>query len=246
MHRRSFLGCAALIVLVGAVPFLHGQTQSLVNADVVKLVQAGLGEAIILQTIKNAPSTAFELSPDALISLKIAGVSEGILNEMLAQPTTSHPATVTGTVVPTVLDVPDGTEIKLRLLTPASSATSRLEDSLRFEVVEDVKIGSVTIIQKSAEAKGRISEVKTNGSFGRSGKLSFSIDSVAALDGSSLPIRTIRQLKGDARVGTTVAAVALVGVFGGFVKGKNIDAPAGTEYTVFTDGARQVRPRTSD
>lgn len=37
-----------------------------------------------------------------------------------------------------------------------------------------------------------------------------------------------------------MAAVVLVGVFGGFVKGKNIEVPAGTEYLTYTVGDRRL------
>lgn len=215
----------------------------LTNGDVIKMTQAGLSEALIVQAIQNAPA-AFDLTPDALVQLKKSGVPDAVMREMVSRragPASNQTPAQATTPLPFPVELPDGTEIRLRLLTPASSATARPEDPLRFTVIEDVKADGITVIKKGAEGRGRIQDVKKSGSFGRSGKMSFSIDSVAAIDGSSLPIRSSRDLKGDARVGTTVAAVALVGVFGGFVKGKNIEAPAGTEYTVFTDGVRQIR-----
>jgi hypothetical protein len=238
--KRASARVSLLLVTVLAANSLSALAQtSLSNADVLKMVQAGLGEAVIVQTIKTAPATNFDLSADSLVALKTAGVSDAILSAMIAGRNTS--AGVAETTAPTTVTVPDGTELKLRLLTPVSSSTARLEDPIRFEAVDDVKVIDAVVIRKGAEAKGHVSEVKKNGSFGRSGKLSFSIDSVAGVDGNAIAIRSSKDLKGDARVGATVAAVALVGVFGGFVKGKNIDAPAGGEYTVFTNGAREVR-----
>lgn len=233
MRKTLLLVVVLLLHALGAV----AQT-ALANRDVLKMVQASLGEAVIVQTITSAASANFDLSPDALVSLKQAGASDAVLSAMVAKRVA--PADV-APAAPASVTVPDGSEVKLRLLTPVSSASARLEDVLRFEALEDVKVMNVTVITKGAEAKGHVSEVKKNGSFGRSGKLSFSIDSVVGVDGGAIPIRSSKDLKGDARVGATVAAVALVGVFGGFVKGKNIDAPAGGEYVVFTNGARDMR-----
>jgi hypothetical protein len=60
------------------------QTQKpLVNADVVKMVKAGLGDDIIILAIKNKPSD-FDTSPEELIRLKEQNVTQGVLNAMLA------------------------------------------------------------------------------------------------------------------------------------------------------------------
>src|SRR4029077_13201968 len=53
------------------------------NADVIKLVRAGLGEALIIQTIDQAAEAKFDTSPDALIQLKMAGVSDAVISAMV-------------------------------------------------------------------------------------------------------------------------------------------------------------------
>ncbi len=55
----------------------------LTNEDVMKMVQAGLGEAVVMATVRTAKSTAFDLSPDALIALKKGGVSDAIVAVMI-------------------------------------------------------------------------------------------------------------------------------------------------------------------
>lgn len=71
--------------------------QALTNQDVVKMVQAGLGESVVMATLRTASSTGFDLSPDALIALKKGGVSDAIVALMIdpkATPATA-PAPVT-------------------------------------------------------------------------------------------------------------------------------------------------------
>src|ERR1039457_4439433 len=69
------------------------QPKPLVNADVVKMVKAGLGEDTIVLAIQNKPS-AFDTSPEQLISLKEQGVTQVVLNAMLnaSQPASAAPA----------------------------------------------------------------------------------------------------------------------------------------------------------
>lgn len=211
------------------------------NAALLQMLKSGIGEAVLLASVNGAETATFDTAPEALIELKAAGATDALLSAILERAARSAVALPEPPASVALVEVPDGTEIRLRLLTPMSSATARVEDSLRFEVIEDVSVNGVVVVSKGAEAIGRVTEAKKSGSFGRGGKLAFSVDRVSAADGSAVPIRSNRELKGDARVGGTVAAVALVGVFGGFVKGKNIDAPVGSEYTVFTQGVRSVK-----
>lgn len=86
--KPSFLFLPALaFVLVLLCPML-GAAQAepkkpLTNADIVKMVSAGFSEATILEAIRSN-ETAFDTSTDGLLALKQAGVSETVINAMLA------------------------------------------------------------------------------------------------------------------------------------------------------------------
>jgi hypothetical protein len=69
------------------------QPKPLVNADIVKMVKAGLAEGTIVLAIQNKPS-AFETSPEELIRLKEQGVTQAVLNAMLnaSNPAPAAPA----------------------------------------------------------------------------------------------------------------------------------------------------------
>jgi hypothetical protein len=81
-HNRI---CAfLLIVFVGTTGLLAQSTKKpLTNADVIEMVQAGLGESTVLLAIKNS-GTNFDTSPQALIEMKKKGVSQNIMNAMLS------------------------------------------------------------------------------------------------------------------------------------------------------------------
>jgi len=59
--------------------------QALTNADVVGMVKAGLSDDVILEKIRRSP-VAFDVSTEALVSLKTAGVSDQVVKALLARP----------------------------------------------------------------------------------------------------------------------------------------------------------------
>src|SRR5882672_2671407 len=66
---------------------------ALSNADIINMVKSGIGDSTIILSIQRSQQTKFDTSPDGLIQLKTAGVSDAVLNAMLgssgnsAQPT---------------------------------------------------------------------------------------------------------------------------------------------------------------
>ncbi len=80
-------GLVALLFLVFA-SFVAAQ--ALNNDSVIKMVKAGLTDDAIVATI-NANSGAYDASPDGLIALKQAGVSNKIIDAIVAKSTTSAP-----------------------------------------------------------------------------------------------------------------------------------------------------------
>jgi hypothetical protein len=67
-----------------APPTSDPAPQSLNNAAVVKMSRAGLGDEIILQTVRSNPGR-YALAPDDLVLLKDAGVSQAVIAAMLAK-----------------------------------------------------------------------------------------------------------------------------------------------------------------
>ena len=57
---------------------------ALTNQDVIKMQKAGLSEETILLSIQRGPAE-FDTNPDALIELKTAGVTEKVIQRILAE-----------------------------------------------------------------------------------------------------------------------------------------------------------------
>ena len=84
---RAFLGpviCAVLAV----VPASRAQqpAKALTNSDIIKMTKSGLAESTILAVMQAGPAN-FDVSPDALIAMKNAGVTQNVINAVVAAAT---------------------------------------------------------------------------------------------------------------------------------------------------------------
>ncbi len=81
---------------------------------------------------------------------------------------------------------------------------------------------------------GEVVAAQKNGAMGRTGKLNIMVNYLKIGD-QRIRLRGSRAAEGEHRTGTQVATVILVGVFAGFVKGKNIEIAKGTRLSSFSD-----------
>jgi hypothetical protein len=85
--RRSARSLAALVMLaasaVASPRAWAGQAAPVANADVVRMVAAGLSDDVVVRAIRAAPATAFDISPNALIDLRAQKVSDPVIKAML-------------------------------------------------------------------------------------------------------------------------------------------------------------------
>ncbi len=84
MRRARLLHLTVLLTFLLVLPVLAQAPtdQALTNADIVKMMKAGLPESVILREIRMS-NTDFATSPAALIELKKQGASERILHAVL-------------------------------------------------------------------------------------------------------------------------------------------------------------------
>src|SRR4051794_41894863 len=85
--------------------------------------------------------------------------------------------------------ISDGTKVRVRLEQNLSSETAELGQTVDFAVTQEVRIGDAVVIANGARATGSIVQVEGKRSFGRAGKLDFSIDRVQLVDGQWLNVR---------------------------------------------------------
>lgn len=75
---RSFLTTLCLLIPLAAFG------APLTNDDVIKMVKGGLADATVMQAI-DAAEPGFDTSPDGLVKLKQGGVSDGVIQRIMAR-----------------------------------------------------------------------------------------------------------------------------------------------------------------
>lgn len=91
------------------------------------------------------------------------------------------------------------------------------------------------LIPYESTAYAKVLESRAHGMFGRPGKLDFQIESVNAADGTSIPLRAVRDATGnDAGALVIVGAVLLSVLFVLFV-GDNVTIKKGTTFTAYVN-----------
>jgi len=144
---------------------------------------------------------------------------------------------------PTVPTLQDGTPVRLRLNETLSSDSVTVGQTVGFEVLDNVKVGEITVIPKGGGAWATVSDVQSSRSMGRGGKLDINIDGVSLADGKKVALRAVRNTKGGGHVGAmTGAMVATSLVFWPatplflFIHGKDTTIPEGTEIVAYVNG----------
>jgi hypothetical protein len=79
----------ALSLLVSQLSMGQAAPPEITNSDVVSMTKAGIGEQTIILAIQRGP-VKFDKSPQALIALKRAGVSDQVLNAILLAPSEAN------------------------------------------------------------------------------------------------------------------------------------------------------------
>ncbi len=87
VHVRCWMACLAFLTLFS--PVALGEEQVLTNAEVVKMVSAGLGDSLVISKFRQAHEVDFALEVGDLIELKSSGVGEEVVEAMLKRSNSS-------------------------------------------------------------------------------------------------------------------------------------------------------------
>jgi len=223
-----------------AVPPTPAQTRpplpaakAMVNDDVIKMARAGLPESVIVTAIQSAENRQFDVSPNGLVALKTAGVSDATIAAM-QRPTTAALTTVAAPPESSrVVSAPSepasaakrvtiasGTVLKVQIVEAISSEDARVGQQLQFTAAGDVLVDGETVIKRDAVAWGKITKVVSQ-RLVRAGSLEFTIDSIKAVSGQDIPLRSVQSFApGRGLVTGKEAGVAAGAVFDAAVEGE--------------------------
>jgi len=147
--------------------------------------------------------------------------------------------------------VPDGTPLKLDLVTPLDSASSRVEDAVRATLRESVAVDGTTVLPVGTELSGSVTEAEGSGRVKGRARLGFRFTALRAgkeryeiqtapigLEAEATKKEDAKKIGIGAGIGAAVGAIA--GGGSGAAKGAAIGGGAGTGVVLATKG-KEVR-----
>src|ERR1700676_4337688 len=151
---------------------------------------------------------------------------------------------------PLVFGLEDGTPVRLRISRSISSADAQLNETVDFEVLEEVKVHDVVVVPRGGMAWGTVTEAQPKRRMGRGGKLNINIDNVRLVSGEKVALRAIKDVKGGGHQGAITGAIVATSIvfFPAaplflLVHGKDITIPKGTEITAYINGDIPLDPK---
>lgn len=163
-YARARVGLSAAIVLMaylGVSPIAQGAVDpSMTNTDVINLVAAKLGDAVIITAIQSAPRADFDLSPKGLIALKQNGASDAVIAAMQKatpanRPQPAAPAAPVAAPVP----APPPAPAAPRAVDPVRDFRAPAAEPSEREVlyVIDQSTGALTALKQGKTTEQRVS-----------------------------------------------------------------------------------------
>jgi hypothetical protein len=229
----------------------------LINDSIAQMVEAKVRPSVIMDHIRSASKTRFDLSTSEVIRLTKAGVPETVLQQMrdpkrvaveksAALPASSAPPVSMapagdGTPPPpapapiaapvaTIVPVPDGLSFTVQLAQDIPN-DAKLGMPLKFQVIADVVAGGHVIVAKGAMVNGTIAEEGRRAALVTLKKVSYQVSDVEAAGGQRLKLRAT-QAGGSASSRRAVEP--------GKKKAKDVASPAGTDYVVYIDSGQTL------
>lgn len=142
------------------------------------------------------------------------------------------PKVTIANVLPGHIYIPKKTMLNVELIEPANSKTHKKNQQVEFKTTENLIINGVVVIPKGTVGMGYVYEVQKAGGFGRKGVLRIAGKEIKTLNNVSVPLRKGLEGKGKTDGGAVAVAAAVSLVGGLFMKGSNINYPAGTDFQV--------------
>jgi hypothetical protein len=133
------------------------------------------------------------------------------------------------------LEVPSTSVLGLRIETPVSTETARIEDRVEARVMRDVSVDGRTAIPAGTRALGAVTMVERGGKVKERARLGVRFHTLVLADGAQLPIRSdtiIREGESPAgdsarKIGGAAVGGAILGALMGGKKGAIVGSTAG-------------------
>lgn len=177
-------------------------------------------------------SKFFRLLVVGIITMSLVGTSICFASQDV-QSAVAPVVPVVSNVVPGNVYIPKGTMIQCVILTPVNSGVNNVGDRVTFKTIDNLVINGVVTIPSGTAGEAIVKSVKRAGAWGKGGGIELEAKSTRTINNIEVPLSLDTKKYGGGEA--MVVPFVLIGVFSGFVRGKNQDIPTGTKFTVAVD-----------
>ncbi|MCX7836330.1 MAG: hypothetical protein N2450_09755 [bacterium] len=139
------------------------------------------------------------------------------------------------------IEIKSGTPVQLKLMETVSSKTHVQGKNVNVITSSDVIVNGKTVIRAGTPAIATVTYCNKAGIVGEPGTIEIQVESVTAVDGTSIMLASnaIRN-EGESTQGTAIALTIILCFLFLFMKGKEAVIPSGKNITAYTAGSYQV------
>ncbi|MBP2638064.1 MAG: hypothetical protein H6Q72_3971 [Firmicutes bacterium] len=144
------------------------------------------------------------------------------MSVVFASPSDVTPSALTESIV-----IEKGANIKVQAVDTVHSRKSKQNDVVLFKVIEDIKVGDITVIPANIEVEGIVTKVKKPGPWDQAGQLEVTFSEIKTKEADSIPVAGVLYKHG--KKPNFFVRYSICGVF---IKGKDAIINSGTEVTL--------------
>ena len=132
----------------------------------------------------------------------------------------------------------DGTPVRLKFVRAVVSSQVIAGEKLPLEVVEPVLAGKLVAIPQQSAQEAIVTMAQGGRTMGRGGSLQFKIENIRLADGEVVPVRAVKDVKGEVPKAVRIATFPVWD----YLIGKSAKVPVGAEITAYIAGDFPLDP----
>jgi hypothetical protein len=140
-----------------------------------------------------------------------------------------------------LVKLPEDTELPVLVTQTVSSGSSAVGQPIKAEIEKDILIDNIVVISKGTPVKAFVSQIEHAKRLGKGGSISVQINSVKAVDGQKVSLRSAMGRSGKDNTGATVAMTVLFGLPGLLVKGSEAGIRKNTVIKAYVDEELEIK-----
>jgi len=136
--------------------------------------------------------------------------------------------------------IPAGTPVLVALEESVRPASVTVNQQLVLHVTSVVRINGEVVIAEGATAVGQVTRVEKRGPLGKPAILHIEVMNVEAVDGTKVVVTGRKSIEGKDKLNTSLAFSVLCFMIGPFIRGGDVELPAGFMLNVTVAGATTI------